>query len=251
MSSAWSLCLPERCWAESFARCPDSRLTHGPHRALTAPRHPCGAHQCSQFHDGLIESPGCASPPGKEQLRRRPETLLECFPWGSRVKGPAEHPRHIGVDRRDWPLEGEARHRGGGVPAYARQAAQVFGIGRNDTGSLLDDFLGQAVQVSRPAIVAQPVPALPYAGRRCRSERLECRVAGQECSIEPLDPGYLSLLQHELGYHDVIRVPGPAPGKVPPVSPKPAEQISLKDPGLERWSGGAHALQRSGERQAR
>ncbi len=79
---------------------------------------------------------------------------------------PAKHPGHVGIDRRDLALESKTRDRRGGVPPDSRQKAQLAGVRGNDAASVLDDFLGQPVQVDRPSIVAQTLPALAHGSRR-------------------------------------------------------------------------------------
>jgi hypothetical protein len=53
-----------------------------------------------------------------------------------------------------------------------------------------------------------------------------------------LHPDDLSLLQHELGDQDVVRVPGAAPGEIAAVTAEPAEQSAAEfGGGGGTWSG--------------
>ena len=84
--------------------------------------------------------------------------------------------------------------------------------------------LRQPVEVRRPAVIAQPFPALPHHRRGGRRQGLDGRVALQEPVVVRLDPCHLGLLKHELRHHDAVRIPGPPPGQVAAVAPEPAEQ---------------------------
>ena len=97
-----------------------SRRARRPHRALPAPRHPRRAHQRAQLHDRLIERPGTLPRARDDRGRRLPYRRPCSRAPQPRMKGPAKHPRHVGVHRRRGALVGEARHRPGRVASDAR-----------------------------------------------------------------------------------------------------------------------------------
>jgi hypothetical protein len=57
---------------------------------------------------------------------------------------------------------------------------------------------------------------------------------------------YLGLLQHELGYYDVIWIPRLAPGQIPAFSSEPAQQIAAEGLVVSGEVAGAHPGKRNG-----
>lgn len=86
---------------------------------------------------------------------------------------------------------------------------------------LLDDYLSEAVEVLRPAVVAKAFPLLPYQVWRGIREVAERRVGVEKPVIERFDPTDLGLLEHELRYQNTIRVAGSSPGQIPARSLEP------------------------------
>ena len=91
------------------------------------------------------------------------------------------------------------------------------------TVSIYDQFRGR-VQVSGTGVITQPLPGVKnvvFGGPRQRGE-----------IREPLEPLIiirehcrdLSLLKHELGKQDGVRIARPSPGKIAPVGAIPAQK---------------------------
>jgi hypothetical protein len=84
------------------------------------------------------------------------------------------------------------------------------------------------VEISRASVIAE---ALPHAKHLIfRGARQGAKIGK---SAEPLviirdHGGDLSLLEHELGNEDCVRVPNPAPGEIAPMPTIPTQQATTK-----------------------
>jgi hypothetical protein len=162
------------------------------------------------------------------------------------MEGPPEHPGYVGVHCGNRALERKAGNGSGRVSPYAGQTLQLLGTRGNQAAPVLHHFLGQPLQIRRPTVVPQSFPALPYPGRWRSGERLQCRVLRDKPPVKAGHSGHLGLLQHELGHHDVIWIPSPAPGQIPALSSEPTQQIAAESSVLSGEVGGAHPGKRSG-----
>jgi hypothetical protein len=84
--------------------------------------------------------------------------------------------------------------------------------------------------VKRPDVVAEGIPEAPdVAGARAGQAR-KARIAREELVILRDDAFDLCLLEHDLGYKDVIGIGGAPPRQVATMRGVPASQSLLKAP---------------------
>jgi len=136
------------------------------------------------------------------------------------------HPPHVDVDGQDVAPEGEASD---GVGRVAPDAGQLGEVVRP---AVIRDLLRGAVQVERPAVVAEPLPLADHvSGRRCR-KRLDRRPALEPALPAGHDPLDLGLLRHHLGDEDRVGIARPPPRQIPPGLAEPVQkQLVHEDKG--------------------
>ena len=90
-----------------------------------------------------------------------------------------------------------------------------------------DDFC-EGMQIARPGVVTQSLPAVQDARFRSERESGEIGKPAQPLIIIRQNSGDLSLLKHKLRYQDRVGVGGPAPRQVPPVSAIPGKESAAE-----------------------
>ena len=132
-----------------------------------------------------------------------------------------------------------------GVAADARKRAKIVDLARQRAAMFTDHDFCESVQIARPGVVTQPLPAVENAGARRKRESGEIGEAAQPLIIIREDSGDLGLLKHELGNEDRVGIAGAAPGKVAPVRAVPAHEKTTEAADV-LWRGQAEAnVQRS------
>jgi hypothetical protein len=193
------------------------------------PRLPCGAHQCSQLHDRLIERPCSLAPLGNDELRGLPYPALGYIRSRPGVKGPSQDSGDVGIHSRGGALVGKAGDSPRGIPAHAGEPPKRRQLTGDNPAVLHDHLLRQAVQVGSPAIVAQSLPTFPNHGSRGRGQRIDVGISAEKSMVVLLDPGDLGLLQHEFRHENAIGVPGAPPGQIASVPAKPPDETATKN----------------------
>jgi len=105
------------------------------------------------------------------------------------------------------------------------------------------------VEIPRPAVVAKTRPGSFDVFHRRQRQRGEVGKPGQENRVAFGDPPASGLLQHDFRNQNLVRILGPAPGKVAPVAVVPGEQRSPEAAWIDRLQHGAltKSPQRQGE----
>jgi hypothetical protein len=188
------------------------------------PRLPCGAHQCSQLHDRLIERPCSLAPLGNDELRGLPDPALGCTRSSPGVKGPSQDSGDVGIHSRRGALVGKAGDSPRGIPAHSGEPPKRRQLTGDNPPVLHNHLLRQAVQVGSAAIIAQSLPAFPNHCGGGGGQRVDVGIGVEKAMIVLLDPCHLSLLKHELRNENAIRIASAAPWEISAVTPKPSEQ---------------------------
>ncbi len=135
-----------------------------------------------------------------------------------------QHARHIAIEHGLRQAVCDAEHRRGSVPADSRQPQRSFEFAGKAAAVACHDLLRGAMQVARPAVIAQAGPQPQHLlGTRTR-QRTESGEAAQETAVVRHDRRYSRLLEHDLGKPDAVRVAGAPPRQVALPAMKPAEQ---------------------------
>jgi len=127
---------------------------------------------------------------------------------------PAQHAFDVAVENCRPAPEGEGGNGRRGRPADAWQIRQLrFGF-REFSGVDRSNLLGATMQVARPGVIAEARPVLDDGIDRRRGKRLHIGKTGQKSGVIRDHGADLSLLQHDLGQPDAVRVLRPLPGQV-------------------------------------
>src|SRR6266487_2528188 len=207
--------------------CPP-RLTLTPHRALRTPRRPRHAHQRSQLHHRLIESPSSLPILGYDLRGEVPDVPVPRPPSPVPNKDSRDHPLHVRIHRRHRLLVSEAGHGSGSVSPDSRKVIEVFRVVRQLAVHRLADHARKRVEIRSPGIVSQSIPSLSHRLRARARESFYRREPLQESRIELRDSTHLCLLQHELRHDDAVRIAGAAPGEVARMLSIPPKQLARK-----------------------
>ena len=140
------------------------------HRAFDAARRPRGAYTGAQLHHRLV---AVARRVRRDQLLRG---ALQLHPPPRRTQVAAhgeqsrQHARHITVQRGVGFAIGDAEDRRGGVAADPGEAERSFEFAREAAAVARNDFFGRAMQVARPAVIAESRPEFEHflASRACQ-----------------------------------------------------------------------------------
>ena len=84
------------------------------------------------------------------------------------------------------------------------------------------------VQISRPAVVAEPRPFAECLAKRSAGEGPKGRESLQKTPVRRENAGDLRLLEHYLADEDAVRIAGVSPRKVAPGPPVPGEDAPAK-----------------------
>ena len=98
------------------------------------------------------------------------------------------------------------------------------------------DLLRGAMQIARPAVIAETGPRAQHGVEPRSSERVDCREARQEPAVIRKYRRDPRLLQHDFGDPHAVGIARPAPVEVTLRSGEPAEQLRLKRWQLGRWN---------------
>jgi hypothetical protein len=142
-------------------------------------------------------------------LRRLRQIALEAQRAG-------EHPLDITVQDGGALAKAEGGDGRGRGRADAGQAGQRLAVGRESPAMLGHHGLCAAVQVARPAVIAQPAPQRQHLVQGCGRQGLHVRKALQEAAVVTQHGGHLGLLQHDLGQPHAVRVARTLPGQAVP-----------------------------------
>ncbi len=142
---------------------------------------------------------------------------------------PRQHAPHVAVQDGDPLAEAEGSDGGGSGAADAGQRRQLSRRVRKAAAEARHHLLRAAVQVARPAVVAQPAPQAEHLVLRRRGQRGDVREAGQEALVVAQHGRHLRLLQHDLRQPDAVRIAGALPGQVvAPVAALPGDQLAME-----------------------
>ena len=84
------------------------------------------------------------------------------------------------------------------------------------------------VKISRADVVAESLPRAEHVVFTSVSQRGKIREAAEPLVVIRNDSGDLSLLEHEFGNQDGVRIARLSPGEVAAVAAKPAEKVTSK-----------------------
>ena len=203
---------------EQFGVARAALLTHGAEQAL---RLRWDAEQRAEFHEGGgVETPAAF---WEQCFRGTPQ---DRGPFRSvdglvQIEQAREDAGDVGVDGGDGEVEGETRDGSGGVATDAGQARDRGGIGREDAAVFGDDLPRGAMEISRAGVVAETLPHAEHLGFGRGGECGEIREPREPAFVKWDDGGDLSLLEHELGNHDGVRIVRAPPREIASVLGKP------------------------------
>ena len=198
------------------------------HGASGTSRLPGGADGGTEIHEGLVERPGLAL--GDDSLSQGPEAAI-CLGRAGRSapdKDPAQDPPDIRVQNRCRLSVGEADNGTRRVPSYPGKRLHLFDPTGKSPPVTRGDRPCCGMEISCASVVPQPLPRFAHVGWPGLRQILDRRILTDESLVIVPDPLHLSLLKHDLGDEDPVRVPGPPPGQIAAVPLEPAEQPCLK-----------------------
>lgn len=127
----------------------------------------------------------------------------------------AQHPREIGIDSSDLGAKADRRNSGRCVRTDAVEPAESFD---RLWPSMLGNRTSRFAQPQRTRIVSKARPCSEKDIRLGPRQILNGRPQPNEFIELWNDTADLGLLEHDLGYKNLIRILGPAPRKVPCLS---------------------------------
>ena len=163
--------------------------------ADTTARDPRQAHRGAQFHHGLIER--ARLPAIQPLLRDLAKTRARAAGGniGRIVGQPRDDARDISVQHGIRQAEGDARNRGGGVVAHARELSYGLVAAGKKATHLARGFM----QIAGSRIVAEAAPTRQNLFRGSGRQRCDAGKALQESFVIGDHSLRASLLQHDLG----------------------------------------------------
>ena len=202
--------------------------TEQPHGASGASRIPGGAEGGAEIHEGLVERP-CLSL-GDDCLGQMPEATLHRGRAGGPApdEDPGQDPSDIRVQNRRRLPVGKADDGTRRVPSYPGKGLHLFDPTGKSPPVTRGDRPCCGMEISCASVVPQPLPRFAHVGWPGLRQILDRRILTDESLVIVPDPLHLSLLKHDLGDEDPVRVPGPPPGQIAAVPLEPAEQPCLK-----------------------
>lgn len=203
-----------------------TRGADGAHRAVGGAR---GADSRTEVHQGLIELPCRASPSRKQAAGKVPYAPLGCRRSArARREGPAEDTCHVRVHGRRAVLVREARNGARGVPTDAREGRERFRVVGDRPAMVTYQDPGEAVEIRSSAVIPESVPRLANLRGRRVGQVVDRGILPDEAGPVVDHTRDLSLLQHELGHQDSIRIARCAPRQVPTLAPEPGEETACE-----------------------
>jgi len=193
---------------------PGVRATGLVHRAATALRIARGADRRPEVHEPL--DVGRVVARRDERLGERPELLLHCAVARKArdEEMPREHAFHVAVEYRRPRAEREPGDRGRSGAPDPGEALDVGERVGELPGMPLDDELRGAMKVPGPRVVAEAAPEPQHFVLARQRQAGEVRKPLAEALVVRHDRRNPSLLQHDLGEPDRVRIARALPGQV-------------------------------------
>ena len=194
-------------------------------RALLAQRRPVGqADHSSQVHHGLIEL--AREIQGDNLLQGRRKMALALGGGNIRVipHHSGGHPQQIAVHRGDRLAKGDGGNGRGGIVSHPGQGTDVPIVCGKYPAKGVHNLPGGFLEISCPAVIAQPLPQLHQLVLRSRRQILYRGKSVHELGKIPQHRRHAGLLQHDLRHPHPIGGGLPPPGQVPGMFPIPLEQ---------------------------
>jgi len=101
-------------------------------------------------------------------------------------------------------------------------------VSRASSPVFCQNGLGRGVQIARASVVTKPLPGVQNIALRSASQRVKIRKAPEPSIVIGQNAGNLSLLKHEFGNENCIRVPRVTPGQIAAMAVVPAKQGRTK-----------------------
>ena len=137
---------------------------------------------------------------------------------------PGDHPRDIAVYRGHGPGKSDAENGVGRVFSYPWKSQEGLPVLRKGASPSENDLLCRGMEVSGSGIVAQVLPEFQDLIRpRFRKGPYRWK-SREKAEIIGDNRVHLSLLEHDLGNPDEIRLVGVPPREIPGMSGVPSEQ---------------------------
>ena len=179
----------------------------------------------AEFHHGLV--PIAGSTRGEERICG----FLKLLPAlaGAKVAAngaePGENPCDVAVEDREFLAIGYAENRSGGVIADAGQGESFFKPIREFGIVAGDDLLSRLLKIARARVVAETGPETKHFFFRGFGEGLNVGKAREELFIVRNHGNDSSLLEHDFGKPDAVRIFRAAPGKIAPELGEPGQKV--------------------------
>ena len=196
-------------------------------RTLQASRLSRAAHKCAELDQGLREFSGKRLRgqfrPDRLQLSRRPAHR------NGDGEDPREYAGYVAVHGHRRDAECQGCNGGGGVGPDPGQRLQLPNSPREASVPFRNDDLRGAVEIPRPAVVAEARPGVENFPLLGPSQCTNRRPSVEEGPVARHDRGSLGLLQHDFTQPDAVRValaaPWAPPREITPMPLEPREQV--------------------------
>jgi len=140
------------------------------------------------------------------------------------IEEAGEDASDVCFDDRDRLVEGEGGNGVRGVSANSGERLNRRKVFRENAGVLLHYDDGSGLQISSAGVVAESLPGVKDVVFGSGGEGGEIREAAEPFIVIRNDGRNLSLLKHELGDEDRVRIGGAAPRKIARVMSVPFEE---------------------------
>jgi hypothetical protein len=161
---------------------------------------------------------------------QRAGAIPELFPangsidWTVKIKQARQNASSVGFDNWDWLIKGERRDGIGRVTTDTGQFTDCREIARKSASMAMLHGFRNRMQIASPRVIAEALPRAEDVTFRGPGEGGEIGKVAEPLIIIRDNGGNLSLLQHELGNDDGVRVPSLAPGEETTIRMIPTRQ---------------------------
>ena len=141
-----------------------------------------------------------------------------------KIKQARQNPSSVGLENRNWLIKGEGRDGIGRVTTDTGQLPDWREIARKSASMAMLDGFRNRMQVAGSRVIAEALPRVEDVTFRSLGQGGEIWEAAEPLIIIRDNGGNLSLLEHELGYKDGVRIASLAPGEETAVCMIPTRQ---------------------------
>jgi len=133
----------------------------------------------------------------------------------AQIEKPRQKASSVGLDDRNRLIKGKAGNRVRGVFADAGKLSHLVCRAWEISVMPFHNGFCRGVEISGTSVITEALPRAKHLVFRGPCQRGEIGKRAEPLVIVRDDSGDLSLLQHELGDENCVRIAGPAPGEIP------------------------------------